>query len=349
MATSNQDGLDPTGAQTAAEFMQLLREARSRSGLAFVEVAQRAREKGYDLSSAAVVEALERSELPDWQVVTGVLAACGYAGMQIDRWMRVYHDLAAPAQPVSAVPATVAAASVQEPIDVEPVSVPPLVLTADPAMPSRLGPKHFAFAATALAALIAVPLLLVNLFGGEPDTVAGEPTGAAPRTSQAAPEPSATDVPVVQPSPTEVVAPTTPAPVTTTVKPPTRTSGPPAPPPPPPPPPPPADPGVLRSGVVALTGNQGFDLDSGQSEGERDFYRWSDDTLARMNGSQLADVSGAPTKQACGALSNRDWDNWVDNLAVGEWLCVYTSDQRLARLNITAIGDTLKVAYTVWT
>jgi hypothetical protein len=300
--------------------------------------------RGYDLDAARLAHDLEQPTLPPWPTVTGVLAATGLGGMQIDRWMRVYHDLAAPAQPVAAVPEAAAATSLQEPIDVEPVSVPPLVLATDPATPLRLGPRHFAFAAAALAALIVVPLLLFNLFSGEPDTVAAEPTGVAPRTSQAAPpEPSPTDVPVAQPSPTAAVT-TAPAPAPTTAKPPARTIAP-----PPPPPPPPADPGVLRSGVVALTGNQGFDLDSGQTDGERDFYRWNEDTLARMNGSQLADVSGAPDKQACQSLSHRDWDNWVDNLTTGEWLCVYTSDRRLARLNITAVGSTLKVAYLVWT
>ncbi|WP_203908055.1 helix-turn-helix domain-containing protein [Rhizocola hellebori] len=345
MATSNQDDLDPSRARTPEEFMQLLRQARAASGLSIVEIAERARQRGYDLDPVTLARDLDLlPTLPPWQTVTGVLTACGLGGMAIDRWMRVYHDLAAPAQPVAAPPAETA---VQEPLDVEPVIVPPLVLATAPATPSRLGPKHFAIAASVLAALIVVPLMLFNLFGSEPDTVAGDQTVPAPRTSQAEPQPSATDEPVVLPSPTEPAAPTTPAPVTTTAKPPVRTSAPPAPL-PPPPPPPPADPGVLRSGVVALIGNQGFDLDTGQTEGEPDFYRFNSDTLARSNGSQLADVPGTPTKQSCDALSNRDWDNWVDNLAVGEWLCVHTSERRLARLNITAVGNTLKVAYTVW-
>jgi hypothetical protein len=104
---------------------------------------------------------------------------------------------------------------------------------------------------------------------------------------------------------------------------------------------------VLHSGVVALIGNQGFDLDAGQSDGERDFFRWDSETLARMNGSRLANADPTPTKQAC--ESERHWNNWVDDLTAGQWLCVYTSEGRLARLNITAVGPTVKVAYTVWT
>jgi hypothetical protein len=114
-----------------------------------------------------------------------------------------------------------------------------------------------------------------------------------------------------------------------------------------PPPPSPADPGVLRSGVVALTGNQGFDLDSGQTDGERDIYRWSSDTLARMNGGLLEPMSGMPSKQACQAAEG--WQARVGDLQAGQWLCVRTSDGRYGRLNIAAVGGTLKLAYTVWT
>ena len=332
MAKSHQDGLDPTGAQTPDEFMQLLRQARAASGLSIVEIAERARQRGYDLDPADLAQSLEYPTLPSWQTVTGVLATCGMGGMQVDRWMRVYHDLAAPAQPVApAAPVT----AVEEPIDVAPVSVPPLVLTTAPATPPRLGPWHFAIAAGVLAALVIVPLLLFAPFSGEPDTVAAEATSAAPRTSDAAPPaPSPSDPPVAQPSPTEAAPPTTPAPVTTT-KPPTRTT-------PPPPFPPPAEPGVLRSGVVALIVHQGFDLDSGQIEGERDIYRSSSDALQ----GRLEPMSGMPGKETCRA--EKGWQARVGELQAGQWLCVRTSDGRYGRLNITAVGGTLELVYTVW-
>jgi hypothetical protein len=105
---------------------------------------------------------------------------------------------------------------------------------------------------------------------------------------------------------------------------------------------------VLRSGVVALTGNQGFDLDSGPSNGEHDFFRWNGNTLSRSNGGMLEPMpNGMPTKQDCAA--EEGWESRVSGLNTGEWLCVYTSQRRLARLNITAVGSTLKVAYLVWT
>ncbi len=348
MATSHQDGLDPTGAQTPEAFMQLLNQARAASGLSIVEIAALARRRGYELDPVGLAQALESPALPSWQTVTGVLTACGMGGMQIDRWMRVYHDLAAPAQPVvPAVPVT----AVQEPVDVEPVSVPPLVLTSAPATPTRFGPRHFAIGAGVLAVLVIVPLLLVGLLDDEPSTVAAEAASSAPRTTTAGalPVPSPSDPPVT-PSPTDVAAPTTPAPVTTTTKPPTRTTSPPPPSPQPPssPSPSPADPGVLRSGVVTLlSGDEGFDLDSGQVEGERDIRRSDGDTLIRMNDALLEPVSGMPSKQACQAEDG--WQTRAGGLQAGQWLCVRTSDGRYGRLNITAVGGELKVAYTVWT
>jgi len=54
--------------------------------------------RGYDLDAVGLNRALASPTLPAWQVVTGVLAACGMGGMQIDRWMRVYHDLATPVE-----------------------------------------------------------------------------------------------------------------------------------------------------------------------------------------------------------------------------------------------------------
>jgi len=339
VATSHQDSIDPAGAQTPEAFMELLRQARGASGLSIVEVAERARKRGYDLDPVELARALESPVLPEWQTVTGVLAACGLGGMQIDRWMRVYHDLAAPAQPVAAVAPETA---IPEPMDEAPVSVPPLLLRTEPATPPRLRPRHYAIAAGVLAVLVIFPLMLFALFNDEPDTVSADAASPAPRPIGAPlPAPSPTDVPVAEPSPTEAAAPTTPAPVTTTTRPPTRTT---PPPPPPPPPPSPPDPGVLRSGVVGLTGNGGFDLDS---DGEQDIRRWNDDTLTRLNGSRLEPVSGMPSKQDCQA--EQGWQNWVENLHIGQWLCVYTSDNRYGRLNITAVGDTLKLVYTIWT
>lgn len=341
MATSHLDGLDPASAQTPEAFMQLLREARTASGLSIVEVAEIARRRGYELDPVGLALDLDSPALPSWQTVTGVLTACGLTGMQIDRWMRVYHDLTAPAQPVA--PAA-PAAPIAEPEDVAPVSVPPLILSTTSATPPRFGAKHFAVAGVALAALIAVPLAVFALSGGEPEEVAGGVT--TPRTTQVVPPlmppaASPTDAPVVEPSPTEAPVPTSAAPTTT--RPPVRTTGPAAPPPPPPPPPTTSDPGVLRGGVAALTGNDSFDLDGGRS----DIYRAGPDDLGRDNGSWLKTVSGMPSKESC--QNGGDWDPWVRDLDVGQWLCVRTAEGRYGRVNITAIGDTLKLTYTVWT
>lgn len=345
MATSRQDGLDPNGARTPQTFMRLLLQARNESGLSIVEIVERARERGYDLDAVGLNRALASSTLPPWQVVTGVLAACGMGGMQIDRWMRVYHDLATPARMAASVTAVLKPIEFLEPAVAEPVSVPPLVLTPASAKPARRGRRNVTIAAAALAAVVMLPLLLFALFNGGPGTVAAEATSAAPRTAVTAPTPSPSDLPVAQLSPTGTAAPTTPVPVKTTVKPPPRTSAPPSA--SPRPSPSPADPGVLRSGVAALTGIQAFDLDSGQTVGVHDIYRQSGTTLVRLNRSLLEPMPGMPGKQACQA--EQGWETWVGNLRVGQWLCVRTSDGRYGRLNITAVGDTLKLAYTIWT
>lgn len=338
MATSDLDGIDPTGAQTPEAFMQLLRQVREASNLSIVDITTRARQRGYDLDPIDLALALQSETLPTWQTVTGLLAACGLGGMQIDRWMRVYHDLAAPAQPVA--PAAPPPAA-EEPVGVEPVSVPPLILSTAPATPPRFGRRHFAIAAGVLVALILVPLLAFAMLGGGPDTVEADATASPGIFNEAVPPPLAVDSPTAEPSPTEpAAAPTTPGPVTTT-KPPTRTTAPP--PPPAPSPNPPADPIVLRSGVAGLDHHDTFDLDGG----ERDIYRWNDDTLATVNGSQLKPVSGIPSKQTCQSASG--WQSGgAGNLDPGEWLCVKTSDGRYGRINITAIGNTIKFAYLVW-
>lgn len=328
--------------------MQLLLQERTESGLSIVEIVERARERGYDLDAVGLNRALASPTLPAWQIVTGVLAACGLGGMQIDRWMRVYHDLATPAQMAASVTAVLKPLD-PEPADVQPVSVPPLVLSSPSVKRPRAGRRNFAIAAGALAVLVMLPLLVFALSHGDPGTVGAvgaETTSAPPRTANAVPMPSPSDWPTAPPSPT--AAATTPVPMTTTVKPPPRTTAPPpaSPSPWPSPSPPPAEPGVHRSGDVTLTGNQAFDLDSGQTQGVLDIYRQSGTTLVRMNRSLLEPMSGMPSKQACQA--EQGWETWVGNLRAGQWLCVRTSDGRYGRLNILTVGDTLRLAYTVW-
>lgn len=324
--------------------MQLLREARVASGLSLVEIAERARVRGYDLDPIGLKQSLESSALPTWQTVTGVLTACGLAGMQIDRWMRVYHDLGAPTQPIAPVQPV---SPVEEFADAEPVSVPPLVLSTAPATPARLGPRHFVIAGAVLVALVVVPLALFAGLGGDPDPVAVGATNTPSPTIGAPPAPLPGDEPSAEPSPTDLAAPTSPA-LPTTAKPSPRTITPPPPSPrPPSPSPSPPDGGVFRSGVVALEHGNGFDLDAGQAGGRQDIIRWDGDTLIRSNGARLERMASSPGKQECQAVQS--WENGVTNLVAGQWLCVRTSEGRYGRLNITATGATLKLSYTIWT
>lgn len=341
MATSDLEGLDPAGAKTPEAFMQLLRQARTDSGLSLVEIADRARKRGYELDPVGLAQALDQPTLPSWQVVTGLLTACGLAGMQIDRWMRVYHDFASPAEPVFA--AAPMAAPVEEPADVEPVSVPPLLLTTTEHRPARVAPRHLAIAGGVVVVLVMAPLLLFFLLNNEPQGIAAAPTSTPPRTVILAPPPSPTDLPVeLSPTPTAAV-PTTPGPVRTTPGP-VRTTAAPPPPPPSPNPPSPADPGVFRSGTASLTDFQSVDLDGGGS----DIVRLDDDVLAGTNSARRLELftRGQPTKQDCQGIS--DWERSVNSLDPGDWLCVRTNQNRLGRINISLTGDTLKLSYTIW-
>ncbi len=342
MAKASEDGLDPTGAQTPEAYVQLLLQARARSELSIVEIAQRARERGYDLDPIQTALALREPTLPDWQIVVGLLSACGYAGMQIDRWMRVYHDLAGtrPAAPVPPQPEPE-----REP---EPIVVPPLVLATPAAGEGGWRRRHTAMATTAAAVLAVLAIVLVNLWGaGEPKVVSGDappaPIPAGPTEPGTTPTPS--ESPFVTDSPSPAALPSIPAPAATTARPPLRTTAAPA----PPPPPPPQEPGVLRTGTVTLGRDQGIDLDTGQTTTGRDIIAASGDALRSGDfDRRLERVSGQPTKQSCDSIPGNHLERWVDDLAAGQWLCVRTSAGRWARVNVTATGDSLKLAYVVW-
>lgn len=99
IVTAMRSGHDPAGVETPEEFVELLRLLRADSGLSFWEIQRHAHSHGYHLEPAAMVHALGRPVLPDWQIVVGLLVACGYEGTQIDCWRRVHRELLQQAVP----------------------------------------------------------------------------------------------------------------------------------------------------------------------------------------------------------------------------------------------------------
>ena len=97
--SAGQAGRDPGSATTPEDFVELLRDIRADSGLSFWEIQKIAHDHGYDLEPAAMVHALGQPVLPAWEIVAGLLVSCGYRGIQIDGWSRVYTALAVRAVP----------------------------------------------------------------------------------------------------------------------------------------------------------------------------------------------------------------------------------------------------------
>ncbi|GIH04159.1 hypothetical protein Rhe02_22260 [Rhizocola hellebori] len=177
---------DPTGASTPEQFVELLRHVRADSGLSFWEIQGRAHDRGYDLEPAAVVQALGQPTLPSWQIVVGLLAACHYDSMQIDAWMRIYHELNAAQR------------------QAEPAIEPPPPRRG-PAAASRWTYRHGLLIAAA-AAVVTLALLVVSRWDTTP--VAGP---ASPSTAPA----SGTEAPSAKTSPAQqAVAATQPPPTT---------------------------------------------------------------------------------------------------------------------------------------
>jgi hypothetical protein len=245
--------------------------------------------------------------------------------MQIDRWMRVHRDLAEAAQQFhEPVPHQPRHESAEEP---DAVAVPPL-----PPMHRVAAPRRYRRYGIAIAATVAVAvfgLLIVNLWDGEPGMVAGPATFTTPG-------PQDSTLPTSQASPTTETVVASALAQTTGPGPGNQPS--------------PAPPGVLRSGTITLTGGQGVDLDTGGSSGGLDVIAASGTALETGdNAKRLRPMSGMPSQQTCQALNPGQLDRDAGGLAAGQWLCVRTSSGRWARLNVTATGPSLKLAYTVWT
>ncbi|MBQ0994066.1 helix-turn-helix domain-containing protein [Micromonospora sp. H61] len=86
--------LRPDDASDPAEFVEMLRQLKDRSGLTYRQLEQRAASTGDVLARSTAADILRRSTLPRPEVVAAFVRACG-AGDQVETWLRARHRLAA--------------------------------------------------------------------------------------------------------------------------------------------------------------------------------------------------------------------------------------------------------------
>ncbi|MBG6103640.1 hypothetical protein IW249_004054 [Micromonospora vinacea] len=86
--------LRPDDASNPAEFVDLLRQLKDRSGLTYRQLEQRAAAAGDVLARSTAADILRRSTLPRPEVVAAFVRACG-AEDQVETWLRARHRLAA--------------------------------------------------------------------------------------------------------------------------------------------------------------------------------------------------------------------------------------------------------------
>ncbi|MEU8111970.1 helix-turn-helix domain-containing protein [Micromonospora sp. NPDC048947] len=86
--------LRPDDASDPAEFVEMLRQLKDRSGLTYRQLEQRAASTGDVLARSTAADILRRSTLPRPEVVAAFVRACG-AGDQVETWLAARHRLAA--------------------------------------------------------------------------------------------------------------------------------------------------------------------------------------------------------------------------------------------------------------
>ncbi|MGC4794462.1 helix-turn-helix domain-containing protein [Micromonospora saelicesensis] len=138
--------LRPDDASDPAEFVEMLRQLKDRSGLTYRQLEQRAASTGDVLARSTAADILRRSTLPRPEVVAAFVRACG-AEDQVETWLRARHRLTAG----QLTPPT-------------PVADPPPIDTVTTVAPEHSGPARPRwFARPAPLALLVVAALLATL------------------------------------------------------------------------------------------------------------------------------------------------------------------------------------------
>ncbi|MFJ7265932.1 helix-turn-helix domain-containing protein [Streptomyces sp. NPDC099050] len=120
------DDLEPRRADSAAAFIALLRELKSRSGLTYRQLERRAADQGGVLARSTLADVLAGKKLPRPELLSDFVRACG-DGARADEWLRSWSRIAAQPPTVPTVPAVPAALTGQ--------TAPPSA--ESPALPGR--------------------------------------------------------------------------------------------------------------------------------------------------------------------------------------------------------------------
>ncbi|WP_433318046.1 helix-turn-helix domain-containing protein [Micromonospora sp. CA-269861] len=138
--------LRPDDASDPAEFVEMLRQLKDRSGLTYRQLEQRAASTGDVLARSTAADILRRSSLPRPEVVAAFVRACG-AEDQVETWLRARHRLAAgqfaPPSPAADLP----------PVDAVTTVAPERAGPARPRWFARPAPLALLVVAALLAAL----------------------------------------------------------------------------------------------------------------------------------------------------------------------------------------------------
>ncbi|MBB5873775.1 hypothetical protein F4553_007209 [Allocatelliglobosispora scoriae] len=93
--TDDHVDLDPTGARTPAEFIDLLRRVRERSGLTYRAIEKITAAAGETLPASTLATLLGRETLPREELVSALLRACGASPDEVAAWVAARQRLAA--------------------------------------------------------------------------------------------------------------------------------------------------------------------------------------------------------------------------------------------------------------
>lgn len=86
-ATVMSETLDPRLASSSAEYVQLLRRLKNRSGLSYRDLARRAAASGDPLPASSIATMLGRESLPREAMVSALVRACGGSADEIALWV----------------------------------------------------------------------------------------------------------------------------------------------------------------------------------------------------------------------------------------------------------------------
>ncbi len=90
---------DPGEADTAAEFLEALRQLKDWTGMGFRRLERRAAVAGHVLPRSTIAAALRRDTLPRADLVVAFVYACGFGRDEADRWAAAHRRIAAAPRP----------------------------------------------------------------------------------------------------------------------------------------------------------------------------------------------------------------------------------------------------------